>query len=201
MLITVAAAAVAESSCDSGGGNGNSNGWGGGIGSKGDSNCCSNDSNDGNNGGSCNSDGDDDGNDAGNDEDDGHYDVDTKVAAVRAAGATKTSKVTAMAGGTNNNQLKAQLCPAHNTTRTTRPGCALRWWRWQQYWYGRGERDGNGRGGSNGGSRRGRQWAGRATLCSLFFFSPIIILTITTTATEGKGNSAAAVISFADPFS
>jgi hypothetical protein len=29
------------------------------------------------------------------------------VAAVRAAGATKTTTVTAMAGGTNNNQLKA----------------------------------------------------------------------------------------------
>jgi hypothetical protein len=33
------------------------------------------------------------------------------------------------------------------------------------------------------------------------FFSPIIFLTVTATATEGRGNGAAAVISSADPFS
>ncbi len=66
---------------------------------------------------------------------------------------------------------------------------------------GGGEHDGNGRGGGDGGSRRGRRWAGRATLCSLFFFSPIIFLNVTATATEGQGGSAAAVISSADPFS
>jgi hypothetical protein len=76
--------------------------------------------------------------------------------------------VTAMAGGTNNNQLKAQLC---------------------------------GRGDSNSSSRQGGQWAGRAMLCSLLVFSPIIFFTVTTTATEGRGDSAAAVVSYADPFS
>jgi hypothetical protein len=40
-----------------------------------------------------------------------------------------------------------------------------------------------------------------ATLCSLFFFSPIIFLTVTATATEGQGDGAAAVVSSADPFS
>jgi hypothetical protein len=64
-----------------------------------------------------------------------------------------------------------------------------------------GERDGNGRGGSDSSSRRGGQWAGRVTLCSLFFFSPIIFLTVTATATEGRGDGAAAVVSSADPFS
>jgi hypothetical protein len=39
------------------------------------------------------------------------------------------------------------------------------------------------------------------TLCSLFFFSPIIFLTIIATATEGQGDGAAAVVSSADPFS
>ncbi len=48
-----------------------------------------------------------DGNDADNDEDDGHDDNDRIVGAVRAAGATKTTMVTAMAEGTNTNQLKA----------------------------------------------------------------------------------------------
>ncbi len=66
---------------------------------------------------------------------------------------------------------------------------------------GGGECKGNGRGGGNGGSRRGGRWAGWATLCSLFCFSPIIFLTVTATVTEGKGNGAATVISFADPFS
>ncbi len=50
---------------------------------------------------------------------------DTTVAAVRAAGATKTTKVTAMAGGTNNNQLKAQLCPAHDGNKDDTPGMYL----------------------------------------------------------------------------
>jgi hypothetical protein len=66
---------------------------------------------------------------------------------------------------------------------------------------GGGERNGNGRGGGDGGSRRGGRWAGRATLCSLLFFSPIIFPTYTATATEGRGDGAAAVISSADPFS
>jgi hypothetical protein len=47
------------------------------------------------------------------------------VAAVRAAGATKTTTVTAMAGGTNNNQLKAQLCPAHDGDKDDTPGMCL----------------------------------------------------------------------------
>ncbi len=47
------------------------------------------------------------------------------VAAVRAAGATKTTTVTAMAGSTNNNQLKAQLCPAHNGNKNNMPGMCL----------------------------------------------------------------------------
>ncbi len=66
---------------------------------------------------------------------------------------------------------------------------------------GGGERDGNGRGGGHGGSRRGGQCAGWATLCSLCFFSPIIFLTITPTATESQGDGAATVVSSADPFS
>jgi hypothetical protein len=66
---------------------------------------------------------------------------------------------------------------------------------------GGGERDSNGRGVGGGGSRRGGRWAGRGTLCSLFFFSPIIFLTVTTTATEGRGDGAAAVVSSTDPFS
>ncbi len=66
---------------------------------------------------------------------------------------------------------------------------------------GGGEHDGNGRGGGDGGSRRGGRWAGRAMLCSLFFFSPIIFLTVTATDTEGRGDNAATVVSSADPFS
>jgi hypothetical protein len=66
---------------------------------------------------------------------------------------------------------------------------------------GGGERNGNGRRDGDGGSRRGRKWAGWATLCSLFFFSPIIFLTVTATATEDQGNGAATVVSSADPFS
>jgi hypothetical protein len=58
---------------------------------------------------------------------------------------------------------------------------------------GGGECNGKGRGGGNTGSRRGGQWAGRAMLCSIFFFSPIIFLTITATATEGQDDGAAAV--------
>ncbi len=44
------------------------------------------------------------------------------MATVRAAGATKTTTVTAMAGGTNNNLLKAQLCPAHDGDKDNTPG-------------------------------------------------------------------------------
>jgi hypothetical protein len=33
--------------------------------------------------------------------------------------------VTAMAGGTNNNQLKAQLCPAHDGDKDDTPGMCL----------------------------------------------------------------------------
>jgi hypothetical protein len=44
---------------------------------------------------------------------------------VRAAGATKTTTVTAMAGGTNNNQLKAQLCPVHVENEDNTPGMYL----------------------------------------------------------------------------
>jgi hypothetical protein len=44
---------------------------------------------------------------------------------VRAAGATKTTTVTAMAGGTNNNQLKAQLCPVHDGNKDDMPGMCL----------------------------------------------------------------------------
>ncbi len=51
-----------------------------------------------NNSGSCDSNGEDNGDDAGNDEDDGHDNNDTTVAAVRAAGVTKTSAMTAMVG-------------------------------------------------------------------------------------------------------
>ena len=47
------------------------------------------------------------------------------VAAVRAAGATKTTTVTAMAGGTSNNLLKAQLCPAHDGNKDDMPGICL----------------------------------------------------------------------------
>ncbi len=87
----VVAAAVEKSNSDSGGGNGNSDGWGGSVGSKSDSNGSGDSSDNGNNSGSCDSDGDDNGDDAGNDEEDGHDDDDTTVAAVRAAGATKTT--------------------------------------------------------------------------------------------------------------
>ncbi len=123
--ITVVAAVVAESNSDSGGGDGDSDGWGGGIDSKGNSGGNGDDSNDSDNDRSCGSDGDDDGNDAGNDEDDGHDDNDTTVAVVRAARATKTTTVTAIAGGTNNNQLKAQLCPAHDGNKDDTPGMCL----------------------------------------------------------------------------
>jgi hypothetical protein len=47
------------------------------------------------------------------------------VVAVRAAGATKTTMVTAMAGGTNNNQLKAQLCNAHDGDKDDMPRMCL----------------------------------------------------------------------------
>ncbi len=47
------------------------------------------------------------------------------MVAVRAAGATKTTTVTAMAGGTNNNQLKAQLCPARDSNKDDTPGMCL----------------------------------------------------------------------------
>ncbi len=47
------------------------------------------------------------------------------VVAVRAAGATKTTMVTAIAGATNNNQLKAQLCPAHDGNKDDMPGMCL----------------------------------------------------------------------------
>ncbi len=123
--MTVVAVAVAESNSDSGGGNGDSDGWGGGVGSEGNSDGSGDNSNDGNNGGSCDSDGDDNGNDAGNDEEDGHDDNDMTVVAVRAAGATKTTMVTAMAGGTNNNQLKAHLRPVNNGDKDDTPGMCL----------------------------------------------------------------------------
>ncbi len=116
---------MAESNSDSGGGNGDSNSWEGGIGSKGNSNGSGDDSKDGNNGGSCNSDGDNNGNDAGNDEKDSHAGNYMTVAAVREAGATKTTTVTAMAGGTNNNQLKAQFCPAHDSDKDDTPRMCL----------------------------------------------------------------------------
>ncbi len=122
---TVVAAAVAESNSDSGGGNGDSDCWGGGIGSEGDSDGSGDDIDNGDNGGSCDSDGDDNGNDAGNDEEDGHDGNYRTVAAVRVAGATKTTMVTAMTGGTNNNQLKAQLCPAHDGNEDDTPGMCL----------------------------------------------------------------------------
>ncbi len=44
---------------------------------------------------------------------------------MRAAGATKTTTVTAMAGDTNNNQLKAQLCPAHVDNKDNTPRMCL----------------------------------------------------------------------------
>ncbi len=47
------------------------------------------------------------------------------MAAVRAAGATKTTTVTAMAEGTNNNQLKAQLLPAHDGNKDDTPRMCL----------------------------------------------------------------------------
>ncbi len=125
MTITVVAVAVAESNSDSSGGNGDSDGSGGGIGSKDDCDGSGNDSNNSDNGGSCNSDGDDDDDDASNDEEDSHDDNDTTVVAVRAAGMTKTTTVTAMAGGTCNNQLKAQLHPAHVRNEDDMPGMCL----------------------------------------------------------------------------
>jgi hypothetical protein len=47
------------------------------------------------------------------------------VAAMRAAGPTKTTTLSAMVGGTNNNQLKAQLCPAHDGIKDDTPGRCL----------------------------------------------------------------------------
>ncbi len=47
------------------------------------------------------------------------------MAAVRAARATKTTTVTAMAGGTYNNQLKAQLHPVHNNDEDDMPGMCV----------------------------------------------------------------------------
>jgi hypothetical protein len=47
------------------------------------------------------------------------------VAAVRAVGATKTTTVTVMAGVKNNNQLKAQLCPAHDGDKDNMPEMCL----------------------------------------------------------------------------
>jgi hypothetical protein len=37
--------------------------------------------------------------------------------------------------------------------------------------------------------------------CAVFFFSLINFITVTATATEGRGDGAAAVVSSADPFS
>ncbi len=124
-IITVVSAAVGESYSDSGGSDGDSDGWGGSVGREGDSDGSGDDSDDGDNGGSCDSDGDDNGDDAGNDEEDGHDGDDTTVAAVWAAGATKTTTVTAMAGVTNNNQLKAQQHPAHDGDKDDTPGMCL----------------------------------------------------------------------------
>ncbi len=124
-IITMVAAAVGESNSDSGGGDDDSDGWDGGVGSKGNSGGSGDNSNNGNNSSSCNSDGDDDGDDAGNNEEDGHDGNDTTVAAVWAAGATKTTTVTAMAGGTNNNQLKAQQRPAQDGDKDEMPGMCL----------------------------------------------------------------------------
>ncbi len=116
---------MGESNSDSGGGNGDSNCWGGSIGSEGNSNGSSDNSNNGDNGSSCDNDGDDNSDDAGNDEEDSHDDDDMTVVAVRAAGATKTTTVTAMAGDTNNNQLKAQLFPVHDGNKDDMPGMCL----------------------------------------------------------------------------
>ena len=44
---------------------------------------------------------------------------------MRAVGVTKTTTVTAMAGGTNNNQLKAQICPVHDGNEDDTPGMCL----------------------------------------------------------------------------
>ncbi len=195
----VATAAVAESNSVSGGGDGDSNGWGGGIGSEGDSNSSSNNSNDGNNGGSCNSDGDNNGNDAGNDEDNGHEDDDTTVAAVRAAEATKTTMVTAMAGGTNNNQLKAQLCPVHDGNKDDMPGMclvvvavvAMSVWEGgsttamvEETATATAEEAVDGRGGQ---------------CCAVYSF--LVRFFSHCHCPEGRGNGAAAVVSSADPFS
>jgi hypothetical protein len=125
MAITVVAAAVAESNSDSGGSDGNSDGWSGGIGRKGNSDSSGNDIDDSNNSDSCDSDGDNDSNYNGNDEVDGHDNNNMTVVAVRAAEATKRTMVTAMAGGTNNNLLKAQLHPAHNGDKDDMPGMCL----------------------------------------------------------------------------
>ncbi len=81
--------------------------------------------NDGDNGSSCNSDGDDDSNDAGNYEEDSHDNYDMTVVTVRAVGARKTTTVIAMAGGTNNSQLKAQVCPAHDGNKDDMPEMCL----------------------------------------------------------------------------
>jgi hypothetical protein len=42
---------------------------------------------------------------------------------------------------------------------------------------------------------------GAGDAVQFIFFCLIIFLTVTTTATEGRGNGAAAVVSSADPFS
>ncbi len=47
------------------------------------------------------------------------------MAAVRAAGASKTTTLTAMAGGTNNNHLKAPFRPAHDGDKDDMPGMCL----------------------------------------------------------------------------
>jgi hypothetical protein len=107
-----------------------------------------------------------------------------------------------MAGGTNNYQLKAQLCPAHDGDKDDMPKMCLAVVVVvaMAVWEG-GERDGYGRGSGNGGSRRGGRWVGRVMLCSIFFFNPIIFHIVTATATEGQGNGAATVVSSTDPFS
>ncbi len=94
-------------------------------------------------------------------------------------------------GDSNDNDADANNSTLMTTTKMTCPGCASCWWWWWQCLHGGGgERDGNGRGGGNGGSRRGGQWAGWTAAVQRIFFSPIIFLTITATATEGQDNGA-----------
>ncbi len=87
--------------------------------------------------------------------------------------ARKITVVTGIVGGTDNNQL--------NGGSGRKDGCG------NVSGEGGAEHDGMmGRGGSDGGSRRGGRWAGRAAAVQCNCFSPIFFLTVTSPPLKAK---------------